>query len=153
MKKSIIAIIILLLPIFIFTSLKGQENSDFNIEQLFDNYFQERLVIDPEFASEIGVTKSMGYNNDKLTELSERTIDSMYNINKRYLLELKRIDEKELSESQKINVDVLKWYLEDEMEWYKYRFHTYIVNHMFGFHNQLITLMTEYHRIEDIYYS
>ncbi len=150
MKKSIIAITILLIPIFIFTSQKGQENSDYNIEQLFDNYFHERLVIDPEFASEIGVTKSMGYNTDKLTELSERTIDSMYNINKKYLLELKRIDEKELSESQKINVDILKWYLEDEMEWYKYRFHTYIVNHMFGFHNQLISLMTEYHRIEDI---
>ncbi len=150
MKKSIVAIIILLLPIFVLTSAKVQENSDFDIEQLFDNYFHEKLLIEPEFASEIGVPKSMGYDTDKLTELSERTIDSIYNIDRRYLMELKRIDEKKLSESQIINANILKWYLEDEIKGYEYRFHIYIVNHMFGFHNQLITLMTEYHRIEDI---
>lgn len=123
-----------------------------DIEQLFDNFTREYLALNPELVSELGITKEMGYDikKDALTDVSDETIDREYNMMRKYKALLDSIDRKELTYSQSLSADILSWYLDSKLNGEEFRYHPYVIDHMFGFHNQLTTLMTEYHTINTL---
>ncbi len=145
--KSII-IFIILIPSFAVASYEGKAPSD--IEDLFNSFFQEYIELSPETGSALGITEEHGIkvHNSMLDDESVESLDRLYEIYKKYNQWLSQYDEEELTTSQRVNKDVLKWFLENELKGEKFKYHRYIINPMLSFHNQLTTLMTEHHKIE-----
>lgn len=146
--KTII-IFFLLIPFFIF-ALPDEEVSD-DIEQLFNGFFREYIELSPETGASLGITEQQGIKvqNDELDDASVEALDKLYKMYKKYNQWLSQYDKEELTKSQRINRDILKWFLDNELKGEKFKYHRYVINPMFGFHNQLTTLMTEHHKIEE----
>ncbi len=121
-----------------------------NIEELFDRYTRDIIELNPEIASEIGITEEMGFTvkKDELTDVSEQAIMSEYNLFRTYNSWLKTYNKAEITLSQQLDADILYWYHDTKLQGEKYRHHQYIINHLLGIHNALTSLMTEYHTIE-----
>ena len=122
-----------------------------NIEELFDRYTRDIIELNPEIASELGITEEMGFTikKDELTDVSEQAIMSEYNLIRTYNSWLKTYDKVKLTLSQQLDADILYWYHDIKLQGEKYRHHQYIINHMLGVHNALTSLMTEYHTIKN----
>lgn len=128
------------------------EEAPVDIEQLFDYYVRDIIEINPEIASELGITEEMGFKvrKDLLTDVSEPAIMREYSLMRTYYSWLESYDRTELTRSQQLDADILSWYLNNRLQGEKFRHHPYIINHMLGVHNSLTTLMTEYHTIETL---
>jgi uncharacterized protein (DUF885 family) len=142
--------------LFIFTlcpnNAQLQQINSGNIEQVFDAYFKEIIALNPEFASQLGVTEEMGveFSKDALTDVSEQAIIHELDVYRTYQSLLKIYDPNSMTASQRLARDILLWHIEDQLAGEKFRYHHYLINPMFGVHNSLTTLMTEYHPIESI---
>jgi uncharacterized protein (DUF885 family) len=64
--------------------------------------------------------------------------------------QLKTIDTTKITPSQNIDAKILTWFLEVQLEGEKFIDHVYQIDHLFGVHNQVVNLMTEYHSIDDL---
>jgi uncharacterized protein (DUF885 family) len=122
-----------------------------NIEELFVGFVRDYVKLRPETGTELGLPEGLGIpvRNDLLNDESEQSTDKEYQLFKTYRSALDTYEDAALSPSQKVAADVLKWFLDIMIEGEKYRYHRYVINHMLGFHNQLTTLMTEYHKIHN----
>lgn len=145
--KSII-IFLILIPYFAVASC--EEKAPLDIEDLFNSFFQEYIELSPETASTLGITEEYGVKvqNNELDDESVEALNKIYVMYKKYNRLLSQFNEEELTKSQIINTDILKWFLQNELKGEKFKYHRYIINPMFSFHNQLTTLMTEHHKIE-----
>ena len=116
---------------------------------LFRDFMAEYLKLRPEAGSAIGIPASwkIDVRNDVLDDESNEALDRLYGMYRKYHEWLISRDWQPLSPSQRVALDVLKWFLENELRGEKYRNYTYIINPMFGFHNSYTTLMTEHHKI------
>lgn len=121
-----------------------------DIDELFKDFSQEYLRLRPETGTTLGLSRDYGVEvrNDKLDDVSEEGYKRLYNLFRDYRGKLLEYDRNDLTESQRISYDKLKWYLDDEIEGEKYIYNTYIIDPMFSFHNSLTTLMTEHHKIQ-----
>lgn len=142
--------ILLALALFLGLGVPGPETQgqkDRDIEAVFDSYFREIIGRNPEIATEIGVTKEMGYPvaNDKLTDVSEKAAREEYEINRKYLAKLRSFDREKLTSSQRVAADILIWEFEDILRGEKFWWHRYAIDHMNGAHSYLTGLMTELH--------
>ncbi len=116
---------------------------------LFRGFVAEYLQLRPETGSAIGIPQAWNIElrNDILDDESDETLDRIYGLYRKYHEWVIDSDWEVLSPSQRVAMDVLKWFLENELQGEKFRNHTYIINPMFGLHNSYTTLMTEHHRI------
>ena len=151
MKESVL----LALALFFCLGVLGPETQgqkDRDIEAVFDSYFREIIGRNPEIATEIGVTKEMGYPvaNDRLTDVSEKAAREEYDINRKYLARLKSFDGEKLTGSERVAADILIWEIEDILRSEKFWWHRYAVDHMNGAHSYLTGLMTELHPMETL---
>jgi uncharacterized protein (DUF885 family) len=149
---GIIILISLVLPRFYVNNVQTLSTATENIEEIFTAFFREIIKLNPEFASQLGVTEKMGvkYAKDALTDVSEQAINHETDVYRRYQSLLKSYDPNLLTASQRLARDILLWHIEDQLASEKFRHHQYIINPMFGVHNSLTTLMTEYHTIKSI---
>jgi uncharacterized protein (DUF885 family) len=140
-------IILLLIPLCLFARIKKESTG---IDTLFNNFFKEYLKLRPETATEIGLTEDYGIQiqNDKLNDVSDKGYDELYDLFSTYKNKLKKYDRNTLSETQRISYDKLEWYLNNKISGEKYRYHDYIIDPMFSFHNNLTSLLTNHHKIE-----
>jgi uncharacterized protein (DUF885 family) len=60
------------------------------------------------------------------------------------------VDVTKISKSQNIDLKILKWYLETQLEGEKFAFHRYFIDHLSGAHSQVTNVLTEYHTITDL---
>jgi len=142
---------ILFITVFLFNlDALTQETTPANIEQVFDAYFKEIIKLNPELASQLGITKKMGVMiaNAELTDVSERAIEHEARVLQKYQSLLKSYDPLTLTASQRLARDILLWHLDNFLGSEMFRHHWYLINPKFGVHNGLTTLMTEYHTIE-----
>jgi uncharacterized protein (DUF885 family) len=123
-----------------------------DIEALFRNFFIEYITLRPESGTILGLPPSWGIRvqNDKLDDESEEGLKKIYALYRKYDNWLKEYDPTELTSSQRVASDVLKWFLENELQGEKFSNHVYIIHPMFGFHGTFLSLMTEHHRISNI---
>ncbi len=133
----------------------GQEitNQDSaKIEKLFDDYFREYIKLNPEEASQLGLPKEWGYyyNRAGFNDISEAGTKANYDLSKKYLDELKKIDPTKITSSQNVDVQMLRWYLETLLEGEKFSDHRYYIDHLSGAHSQVTNVLTEYHTIGDL---
>jgi len=149
---GILILICLVLSNFYANNVQTQSTVTENIEEIFTAFFREIIELNPEFASQLGVTEKMGvkYAKDALTDVSEQAINHEIDVCRKYQSLLKTYDPNILDSSQHLARDILFWHIDDQLTGEKFRYHQYIINPMFGVHNSLTTLMTEYHTIESI---
>ncbi|WP_226645979.1 DUF885 domain-containing protein [Microbulbifer variabilis] len=116
------------------------------VNQMFEDFFQEHLSRSPEFKTFLG--KKEDYDKwDNLTpEFAQETLE----INKRQLAELNKIDPNTLDEATRLSLRLAKRNLEQDIEGYKWRNHYYPVNQMYATHTSAATLLISQHRIDDV---
>ena len=119
------------------------------VDQLCDGYFRDWIRLHPDDASQFGLTAEMGIPFDKadLTDYSEAMVDSTYGLYARYAAGLKSCDRGTLSAAQRLDADVLAWYLNLMLDGKRFKDHDYVLSHMYNAHTSTITLLTEYHTI------
>ncbi len=148
-----VALALLLLAAIIIPACQQSANRESaKIEKLFDDYFREYLMLNPEKGSELGLSKKSGYSFDRagLDDASGDGMRANNDLARKYLGQLKAIDTTKITRSQNIDAKILTWFLEVQLEGEKFADHRYQIDHLFGVHNQMANLMTEYHIIEDL---
>ncbi|MFH1336356.1 MAG: DUF885 domain-containing protein, partial [Candidatus Zixiibacteriota bacterium] len=77
-------------------------------------------------------------------------IKANYDLDRKYLDEIRKIDATKINTSQNIDLKILKWYLETQLEGEKFAYHKYFIDHLTGAHSQVTNVLTEYHTIADL---
>jgi uncharacterized protein (DUF885 family) len=128
------------------------EKKPTDIEAVFDGYFREIIARNPELATEIGLTREMGYPlaQDRLNDVSEKAARQEFEINRKYLKLLKSSDRTRWTASQKVAADVLIWVIEDILRGEPFWWNRYVIDHMNGAHSYLTNLMTELHPLASL---
>ncbi len=152
MKQVILAISVWL-ALFSLVSCQPFVNPDSaKIEKVFDDYFREFIRLNPEEASQLGLPRESGYdyNRDGLNDLSDAGIKANYDLARKYLNSLAKIDKAKITSSQGIDAAILEWLLGVQLEGEKYVDHRYYIDHLFGVHSQITNLLTGYHTIDGL---
>ena len=114
---------------------------------LFEKAFQLSLDRSPEFQTYLGMRKNGGEWDNLSDEFAQEEIE----IAKKTLKELKgTIDYDALDEATTLSYDLFKATLEDNIDAFKYRFHDYPVNQMFGVHADAPAFLINIHQIKDV---
>ncbi len=130
----------------------AMNNPPTNIEQLFEDFFREFIELSPETATQLGLTEEQGFvlHNNELDDVSDKALTKLYDMYRKYYDWLRQYDASNLTSSQRLLCDVLKWFLKCNLAEEKFRYHVAIINPGYGFHNQLTTLMTGFHKIQNL---
>ena len=127
---------------------QGSDNPDViaSTNQLFEEQFQTHLDRSPEFKTFLGMKD--GY--DKWDNISPAFEEETHEINKRQLEALKKIDPTQLDDATRLSLELAIRNLEQDIEGYQWRLHTYPVNQMYATHTGVASLLINQHRIDDI---
>jgi len=152
MKQIFLTTLLLLVCANIAVSQQSIYPDSAKIEKLFDDYFREYIMLNPEEASQLGLPKEWGYyyNRSGFNDISDVGIKANYDLSKKYLDELKKIDPTKITNSHKVDAQMLRWYLETVLEGEKFIDHRYYIDHLSGAHSQVTNVLTEYHTIGDL---
>lgn len=105
-----------------------------DIDDFFQQFFNKMLQMDPETATWVGEYDGYEANrkDDKLTDISFEFKLQELDFYKNSLDLLLSFDENNLSQEQRLNRDVLVWYLNKEIEREPFLYHDYLVNQFTG---------------------
>ncbi|GAA5441925.1 hypothetical protein Misp06_00086 [Microbulbifer sp. NBRC 101763] len=116
------------------------------VNQMFEDFFQEHLSRSPEFKTFLGKKEDYDKWDDLSPEFAKETLE----IDKRQLAELNKIDPSNLDEATRLSLRLAKRNLEQDIEGYKWRNHSYPVNQMYATHTSAASLLISQHRIDDV---
>lgn len=111
----------------------------------FERTFRAGIDRYPEWQTYMGGKKDY----DKLNDTSEAMALKEREITKAQLEELESFNYDALDEQTKLSYRLFKDNMEENLEDFKFRFHDYPVNQMFGRHAELPSFMMNMHRIQD----
>lgn len=145
MKSKIIIIFFLILlscQAEVITEKKPQ-----SVTELFDNYFKEIIIINPQAGTQLRLQPkgTYPYNASDLTDNSEEQFYRELDIIKKYRLWCNDYDQ--LSKDEEIELEIFKTYLDEKLELERFHQNYYAINSIFGLHISLQTFMTEHHQI------
>jgi len=145
MKKYII----LILTVLVLTSCK-QPPKDF--QTLKKEYIHAQLSQSSEYVSQLGLPREMAekYDEGKLSDASVSSGKRALKLNEYFREAIKQIPETDVAEEDKIAYQVMKWEMENQLENETFMYHGYVFSHFFNFHSQLVSLFTEYHKLDNI---
>jgi len=117
--------------------------------QLLDNYFRTVIALNPGTASHLGLDPDGNYHYDKskLTDNSEAAYQHELKLVRDYLELSKEFSD--LPPEDELERAVFQHYLQDVSDTDMYRYNYYLLNHLYGFHYQLISVLTESHSINN----
>ncbi|RYV02560.1 DUF885 domain-containing protein [Shewanella sp. OPT22] len=126
------------------TQVKQSENEKANA--LFEQMFMENVMASPVTQTYLGIKKDYG----KWDEISEKA--SLENLarTKANLKKLSSIDVTKLDAQTLLSYRLLKQNLENEIADFKWRFHSYPVNQMYGVHSTTPSFLINQHQITDV---
>ena len=131
------------------TAQNGSEASDEAIaqaNQMFEDMFQEHLDRSPEFKTFLGIKDDYGKWDNLSPEFEAETRE----INQRQLAELNKLDPSKLDDATRLSLELAKRNLEQDIEGYKWRLHTYPVNQMYATHTGVASLLINQHRVDSV---
>lgn len=143
----------LFLPLFLvlgacspkYTAEQREEETK-KLNAFFEETFKEGLDRYPTYQTYVGLKT----NYDKLNnETEEYDLESL-EISKQNLKKLKKFDYDKLTEQGKISYDLFKKSIEDGIEGWKWRYHGYSLNQMFGYHSGTPSFMINMHTVENL---
>ncbi len=113
---------------------------------LFEEIFMQGVMRSPIFQSFLGIKK----DQDKWDDLSDERAQQDLKIAKENLEKVNKIDESKLDAQTKVSLDIMKLNLEQQIADFKWRFHNYPLNQMFGIHSQVPSLLINQHTISEL---
>ena len=114
--------------------------------QLFDSIFNAAVDRKPEQQTKLGIKK----NYDKWDEYSEENSAKELVLAKLDLARIKKLDTSVLDAKTRISYYLYVELLENSISDYKWRFHNYPVNQMFGKHSQVPAFLINQHLISNL---
>ncbi|MDQ3116166.1 MAG: DUF885 domain-containing protein, partial [Verrucomicrobiota bacterium] len=115
--------------------------------EFFDQKFDEYVARHPQMASQLGL--KLGY--DKWDDLSDAADVQDLAISLENLAELKRkFDFNTLDPQTQLSWRLFEQDVERNAAGFRYRFHNYPVNQMYGWHTQVPTFLMNIHRVDNV---
>lgn len=108
-----------------------------------DQRFDAMVDLSPEGQTYLGIKKDYGKLDDQSKEMAER----FHHENLKTLEGLKQFNKDQLDPVERLNYDLLLANTEESIQEYKYRYHSYSVNQMFGRHSTLPSFMINMHQV------
>lgn len=122
-----------------------EENSE-ELNEYFEEQFQKEVNESPMLQTRLGIKKDYGQWDDFSTEKYVEDLNQA----KERLDYIDDINPENLNEEVRLSYQLYRQQLENEIEDYKYRFYSYPVNQMFGYHSQLPAFLINMHSIDSI---
>jgi uncharacterized protein (DUF885 family) len=120
------------------------------------NLFHERVFIEfaldsPEQLSAIGIAESLGWrrHNAHLDDLSIAKGDRDFARLRQNLDTLRAYDDSRLTPPQRLSNRVLDWFLQNQLDGERFRFHDYPVDQLWGVQNETPNFLINVHAIAD----
>ncbi len=127
------------------TTVKATSASE-QANALFDTIFKEGINRDPVRQTYLGIKTDY----DKWNDFSESNAANELAIAKENLVRIQAIDVTTLDIQTKISLNLFIQNLENQIEDYKWRFHSYPVNQMHGTHSQIPAFLINQHSISNV---
>lgn len=139
------ALRVLLSLLLLSFALAGYANStdDEKANAFFESVYDQWLARSPLLQSELGIKTDYG-KWDNLTDKYAQETQRQYQAQQ---LALKKIDPSKLSKQVQLSYQLLEQRLNEEIEFFKWRFHDYPVNQMFGWHTIIPSTLINTHII------
>lgn len=117
------------------------------VNDFFEKSFNESLERSPEFQTYLGIKD----NQDKWDDYTDENAKSELEITKQELQWLKdSVNYDALDKNTKVSYNLFVASAEDDINSFKYRFHNYPVNQMFGMHSGKPAFLINMHQITNI---
>jgi uncharacterized protein (DUF885 family) len=116
------------------------------LNQFFENVYEEGLSRYPESQTYMGRKT----NYDQLNDISDKKSREELELTKTYLRQLKKFNFDKLSPDAQISYRLFEERSKDSINGYKYRYHFFQVNQMFGRHAGLPSFMINMHRVDNV---
>ena len=127
---------------------KLDDSLDYNQQanELFDKIFDEQVALSPEYQTYLGIKD----NQDKWDDLSDAMAEKRLRLQEQQLAELRKIPVDQLSGVTRTSYQMAVKELKQEIDGYRWRFHNYPVNQMFGTHSSMPALLINAHQVTDL---
>ena len=114
--------------------------------KLFDDIFMQGVMRSPIYQTYMAIKQDY----DKWDDISDARAAEDLALSQENLTKLSAIDINKLDEQTKLSYQLMQQQLENEIADYKWRYHNYPVNQMFGLHSSVPSLLINQHSISDI---
>ncbi|MCM2679023.1 DUF885 domain-containing protein [Echinimonas agarilytica] len=122
-----------------------QSNSDI-ANALYDDMFMTFVGLSPMSQSYLGITD----NQDKWDDLSEAMADKKQQLNIEYLEKVKALNTDGFDAQDVLSHRLAISTLQNDIDDYKWRFHSYPVNQMYGLHSQVPALLINQQQVSSV---
>lgn len=124
----------------------------FSIRVFYERVFFEFGLQSPELLSSLRILESVGIrgHNADLDDRSAQASDKQIAKLKVDLATLRSYSRDEMDDAEKLNFDMLQWFLAHEADGEQWRYHQYPVNQLFGVQAELPKFMLSVHQINDV---
>lgn len=141
---------VMLLVISLLSITACSNNKD--LSEVFKDLGRDFAVANPSTAMFYRVDEQLNIEIDytKLPYSSDEDRLKNYDTLKDTLHTLNKYKKSELEDVDKLNLEITKWYLENEIEGEKYFYHDYLLVHMFGLHIDLPSYILDTYELETI---
>ena len=121
----------------------------FSLNLFYEKIFIAFVLEQPELLSALGIAEQFGYrrHNAHLDDASIAKNERDFAAWHGHLADLKSYDPAAQTPEQKLSTRVLTWFIENQLEGERFRFHDYPVNQLFGVQSQTPDFLINVHRI------
>ncbi len=124
----------------------------FSIRVFYERIFLEYALASPELLSTLRILESVGIrgHNGELDDRSAQASDLQIAKLKTDLATLRSYSRDGMNNAEKLNFDMLEWFLAQQADGEQWRYHQYPVNQLFGVQAELPKFMLSVHQINDV---
>src|SRR3982751_2567583 len=110
----------------------------FSLNLFYEKVFVSFLLEQPELLSSLGIAEQFGYrrHNAHLDDASVAKMERDFAAWHGYRDDLKSYDLARQTPAQRLSTRVLTWFIDNQLEGERFRFHDYPVNQLVGVQNQ-----------------
>ncbi|MFT5084068.1 MAG: hypothetical protein ACI9Y1_002120, partial [Lentisphaeria bacterium] len=112
---------------------------------LFDQLFDAEVARSPMYQGYLGIKD----NNDKWDDISDARLKQNHEFTKQQLKQLHTINVDKLDAATRLSYTLYEKKLSDDLAGYKWRYHGYPVNQMYGVHSEIPSFLINIHSIEN----
>ncbi len=128
------------------TGLAEQAAESEKANQLFDEYFMAQVMESPTYQTFLGIKD----NQDKWDDLSEAAAEKSLALKQQQLANLQQqIDISLLDAQTRLSYQLFTESLQNDIDDYQWRYHSYPVNQMHGEHSMVPALLINMHQVTD----
>ncbi|MCP8901003.1 DUF885 domain-containing protein [Gilvimarinus xylanilyticus] len=139
-----LGLLLALVSCFTYASVSPQRAENARAEHLFERFFNEQVSLSPMYQASLGRKTHYGEWDDispKGDELAQRLAADQ-------LQRLARLNTEQLTPANRLNVQLLRAELEQQIEHYRWRDYGYPVNQMFGLHAGVVSFLINTHQVD-----